>query len=91
MLLYDRLFELGFVRRLDSSVFLGLPKCASKGGIFVTLFCISLFDSIISDFFSAMVVLSHMGSRFTVASLHFKICIRRSTIPEARWLWGGQK
>ena len=91
MLLYDRLFELGFVRMLDNYVFLGLLECASNGCIFVTLFVISLIDSIISDIFSAMVVLSHMGSIFIVASLRFNVCIRRSTMPEARWSCVGEK
>ena len=90
ILLYDSLFELGFVRSLESSVFSGLPKCASKGGIFVTLLVISLIDSTISDN-SAMVVLSHMGLIFIVSSLRFNVCIRRSTIPEARWSWVGEK
>ena len=90
MLLYDRFFVLGFVRMLDSSVFFGLPKCAWKGAILVILFGISLIDSIISVIFSAMVVLSHMGSMFIVASLRFNVCIKRSTIPEARWSCVGE-
>ena len=57
----------------------------------MTLFVIGLIDSIISDIFSAMVVLSHMGSIFLVARLRFKVFIRRSTIPEARWSWVGAK
>ena len=48
------------------------------------LFGISLMDSIISVIFSAMVVLSHMGSMFIVANLHFNVRIKRSTFPEAR-------
>ena len=75
---------LGVVRMLDSSVFFGLPKCAWKGAILVILSGISLMGSIISVIFSAMVVLSHMGSMFIVANLRFNVCIKRSTIPEAR-------
>ena len=82
---------LGFIRRLESSVFFGLPKCASKGGVLVTLLGISLMDSIISEIFSAMVVLSNMGSMFIVASLRFNVCIRRSTMPDAQWSWVGEK
>ena len=82
---------LGVVRMLDSLVFFGLPKCAWNGGILVTLFGISLMDSIISVIFSAMVVLSYMGSIFMVASLRFNVCIRRSTMPEARGSWVGEK
>ena len=81
---------LGFVRRLDNSVFFGLPKCAWNGGILVTLFGISRMNSIISEIFSAMVVLSHMGSLFMVASLRFNVCTRRSTMPDARWSWVGE-
>ena len=71
-------------------MFFGLPKCAWNGGILVTLFAISRMDSIISEIFSAMVVLSHMGSMFMVASLRFNGCIRRSTMPDARWSWVGE-
>ena len=80
---------LDFVRRLDNSVFFGLPKCAWNGGILVTLFGISRMDSIISKIFSAMVVLSHMGSKFMVASPRFNVFIRRSTMPDSRWSWVG--
>ena len=45
--LYEsRLFD-GLVIMFDSSVFGGLPKCASNGFIFVVAFGISLMDSII--------------------------------------------
>ena len=47
-------------------------------------------DSIISEIFSAMVVLSHMGSMFMVASLRFSVCTRRSTMTDARWSWVGE-
>ena len=51
---------------------------------------ISLMGSIISEIFSAMVVLSRMGSLFMDASFRFNVCIRRSAMRGARWSCVGE-
>ena len=63
----------------------------SEWGIFVTLLGLSHIDSIISEIFSAIVVLSQMGLIFKDASFCLCVCIRRSTIPDARWSRVGRK
>ena len=85
ILLYVSFVWFGLVTIFDSSVFVGRPKCASNGLIFVTELGMSLMDWIIFVTIWARSALDHSGSDCMIAIWCFIVWIRRSTIPVALW------
>ena len=69
----------------ESSMFGGLPKCASNGLILVVVLGISLIDPIILATIVARSAEDPRGSCSITAILRFNVWIRRSTIPVALW------
>ena len=83
--LYDRFLLDCSVTMFDNSVFGGLPKCASKGFIFVVVLGLSLIDSLIFATIVARSDEDHNGSCSITAILRFIVWINISTIPVALW------
>ena len=76
---YVMLCLLGFDTMHQSAVFGFLPKCASKGAIFVTLLMLCIMSATIVDMSSD----DHSWSNFITPSLRFMIWINPSTFPVA--------